>query len=531
MSSSGLAARALRGVRWNYLGAVGRIAATLVSQIVLARLLGPESFGMFAYAALTVTLAGLIAEMGLPAALVQVAEIEDGVLATACARMLLTGVLGATLLFLLADVIAQHVFAAPKAAPVLRAMAPTLVVGALAAAATAFISRDIEFKTIQLAALGSYVFGYLVVGITAALLGFGVWSLVLAWHAQTLTACVVLVIHSPRRLAFSNPLRKLPIARFGGVVMLTHMANWTIDNAPHTAIGRWLGAASLGLYSVANNLVKVPADHLVRNLQTVLHPLASRAQGNDSGLRLAYLTVLAGVGLLACPTFAFVAQMSEPVVGVLLGSKWMAATGVLVPLSLAMILHALEALSGPTLSGRGEPRVELHVKLFMLPFTLGVLALTAHWSLEAVGWGVAAVYLVRLFWMNAALGRRLGLSPAAFGRCLTGPLLLGAIGWIVPSIFNVGLDAADLEWSAAAELALAAIATIVVILALAWALPQVVLGRYPLALLHRLFEKRPELAARPALRRLGHFAARAAQAVAADQDGAVTPWTRRHKTS
>lgn len=531
MSSSGLTAKALRGVRWNYLGAVGRIAATFVSQIVLARILGPESFGLFAYAALTVTLATLVMEMGLQSALVQVAELGDDIVGIACGRLLLTGALGASAVYLLAETIAVHLFAAPAAAPVLRALAPTIVVGTMTAAATALISRDIEFKTIQLAALGSYIVGYLVCGVGAALMGMGVWSLVIAWHVQTVIACLVLVIRSPRRLAFANPLRELPIARFGFVVMATHMANWTIDNGPHTAIGRWLGAASLGLYSVANNLVKVPADHLVRNLQTVLHPLASRAQGNDAGLRRAYLTVLAGVGLLACPTFAFVAQMSEPVIAVLLGKKWLAAAGVLVPLSVAMILHALEALAGPTLSGRGEPRVELQVKLIMLPLTIGMLAITARWSLEAVGWGVVSVYLVRLVWMNAALGRRMGISVAVFARCLTGSMLLAAIGWTVPSAFNAGLDAADLEWSAAVELAIAAVVTTGVILAVTWLLPRVILGSHLLSLLHTLFERRPGLATRSGLRRLTTLAAQAAEAVAADHDGAVKPWTRRPKTS
>lgn len=531
MSAPGLAAKALRGVRWNYIGAVGRIAATFVSQIVMARLLGPESFGLFAYAALTVTLSTLIVEMGLQSALVQVAELDDDVVAIACGRLLLTGSLGALAVFWFAEAIAVHIFAAPAAAPVLRTMAPTIVIGTMTAAATALISRDIEFKTIQLAALGSYIVGYLVCGVGAALLGMGVWSLVIAWHVQTVIACAILAIRSPRRLTFANPLRKLPIARFGFVVMATHMANWTIDNGPHTAIGRWLGAASLGMYSIANNLVKVPADHLVRNLQTVLHPLASRSTGNDAGMRRAYITVLVGVGLLACPTFAFVAQMAEPVVAVLLGQKWMAAAEVLVPLSLAMILHALEALAGPTLSGRGEPRVELQVKLIMLPLTIGMLAVTAQWSLAAVGWGVAGVYLVRLVWMNAALGRRLGISLALLARCLTGSLLLAAIGWTVPSAFNAGLDAANLEWSAAVELAIAAVVTAGVILAVTWLLPQVVLGRYPLSLLHTLFEKRPSLAARPGLRRLTLHAARAADALAADPDGAVKPWTRQPKTS
>lgn len=531
MSSTGLASRAIRGVRWNYLGTVGRISATFVSQIVLARLLGPEQFGLFGYALLTVTLLSLVVEMGLQNALVQAPELDQQVVAVACGRLLLAGGVVATVVFFLADVIAAQIFAAPKAASLLLAMAPTLVVGAATAAATAMLVRDIEFKVIQLAALASYVTGYLVVGIAAALMGLGVWSLVIAWHVQTITACVILVAKSPRTLLPANPLRRLRIANFGLVVMATNITNWIIDNGPHTAIGRWLGASTLGLYTVSNNLVKVPADHLVRNLQTVLHTLASRAQDNDVGLRRAYLTVLGGVGVLAFPAFTFIALMAEPVVTTLLGPKWLAATAVLVPLSLAMGLHAIEAMAGPMLSGRGQPLVELRVKIVVLGLMLAVLVVTARISVAAVGWGVAAVYLVRALWMNAAISRRLGISIADFAGAMTGPFLLAAISALVPSAIGAALGLLGIAWPAAWLLASAAIATTLVVVGATLALPLFVLGPYLLALLNGPLERRPTLAARLGMRRVASCAAQAAQHIASPQNGAITPWTSRPRTS
>jgi PST family polysaccharide transporter len=398
-------------------------------------------------------------------------------------------------------------------------MAPTLVVGALSAAATAMLSRDIEFKVIQLAALGSYVVGYLVVGVGAALLGLGVWSLVLAWHVQTGLACAIMVARSPRPLWPGNPARRLPIAGFGGVVMLTNVINWGIDNGPHTAIGRWLGAPALGLYTVANNLVKVPADHLVRNLQAVLFPLAARAQGNDAGMRRAYLTVLGGVGVLSFPTFTFVALQAGPVVELLLGPGWQAAAGVLVPLSLAMVLHAVEAICGPILAGRGEPRAELRIKFAMLLLTLATLAVTTRWSLEAVGWGVAFVFLVRWIWMNAAVCRRLAITPAAFARAVAGPFLLAGVALAVPLALQGALEALRADLDDTAALWVAAGLTLLAIVMLAMLAPTLVLGPCLLALVHRAFEQRPPARDVPGLRRLVAVATAAAAEVERDARG------------
>lgn len=527
-----LASRALRGVRWNYLGAVGRIAATFVSQIVLARLLGPEQFGLFGYAFLTVSLLGLMVEMGLQNALVQASELSDEALAVACGRLALSGLVVATAVFFLSDFIAGFIFATPRAAEVLRAMAPTLLVTAGTVAGSAMLTRELDFKTIQIALLGSYIIGYLVAGIGAALLGLGVWSLVIAWHVQTITACLFMLARSPRRLRLSSPLRHLPMANFGFVVMATHMTNWLIDNGPHTAIGRWLGASTLGLYTVANNLVKVPADHLVRNIQTVLHALASRAQDNDAGLRRAYLTVLTGVGVLAFPTFAYVALLAEPVISMLLGPKWLAAADVLLPLSVAMMLHAVEAMAGPMLSGRGEPGVELRVKLVMIVLTVCVLVVTAHWSLVAVGWGVVAVYLVRWLWMNAAVCRRLSIGAGQMARAMTPPLLLAALALAVPGAVTATLEAADAELPAPWLLIVVTAApTAALIVALALAAPQLALGAHLLALANGFFEKRPGWSARFGLRRLAASAADAARVIAAHSNGGPASWARRHQTS
>jgi PST family polysaccharide transporter len=388
-------------------------------------------------------------------------------------------------------------------------MAPTLVVGAATGVATAMLSREIEFKVIQLAALGSYVVGYLIVGVGAALAGLGVWSLVLAWHVQTVLACIALCVCSPRSLLPANPFKSLRIANFGVVVMVTNMINWLIDLGPHTAIGRSLGASMLGQYTLASNLVKVPADHLVKNLQSVLFPLAARAQNNDAGLRRAYLSVLAAVGVISFPVFVFVATMSHPIVLLLLGPKWSAAAEVLAPLSLAMIGHAVEALCGPILGGRGDPKVELRVKAVTLAVMLLTLAITATWSLAAVAWGVAFVYLLRWLWMNAAVMTRLNISVREFADAMRGPFVLGAVSWAVATGVNAAFGALAQSVPGIWVLASAAVCAAVILVATLLTLPRIALGTHLLALLDQLVEQRPAIARIPGLRRMASFAARA----------------------
>jgi lipopolysaccharide exporter len=498
-----LSAASLRAVKWSYLGTAGRVLLQFGSQIALARLIGPDATGLFAYAFLTVGLCALIVEMGLGAALVQVPELSDQALATATGRLLVAGALAALALLAAADTLAEHVFAAPQAAPILRAMSPSLLIAAAMFPASAMLKRQIEFKVIQISELVSYAIGYALVGITAAWHGWGAWSLVLAWYTQTGLACLFLHLNAPRSLAPGNPLRALPIAGFGVVVMFTNMLNWTIEYGTQLLIGRFFGAAALGQFTIANNLVRTPANHLVTNLQSVLFPIAAKAQADDAGLRRAYLTVLGGVSLLAFPAFGFVAAMASPVVLALLGAKWAGASAVLAPLALSMIPHVAMALCGPILAGRGQPRIELRVQLASAAMLLAAMLVAAQVSLPAMAWALAAVYLARGLWMTHALVTLLRVPAASLWQTLRGPMLLGGLSaacslGVLELLHRpgAGTSSAILVLAAAAG-ATAVVLAVTIVLSPAW-----VLGPFLRQLIRELVATRPALARWPAVHHL-----------------------------
>jgi lipopolysaccharide exporter len=509
-AASGIAERALSAVRWNYLGTVGRIAAQFVSQIVLARLLGPEPTGVFACAFLVVTLCVLFVELGLAAGLVQAPQLDDRQIGTASARLLLMGAVTSAAVYWSADAIASGVFQTPQAGAVIRAMAPTLLLSAAALPASALLRRELEFGLVQGAEVGSYVFGYLIVGIACATFGLGVWSLVFAWYAQSASCCVALYLFARKRPWPGNPLRPLSISRFGAVIMTTNLLNWMIDLSTHVAAGRFFGAAALGQFTMSNNLVRTPANHLVVSLQSVLFPMAARAQNNDAGLRRAYLSALAGVGLIAFPVFAFVAVMAEPIVLLLLGRKWAQAAPVLAALSVAMIPHTAMAICGPLLNGRGEPELELRLQAVTLVLLGVVLAVTSHWTLAAMAWGTALVYLCRCLLMTLMLIRRLRITRVDLAQNLRGPWLLTAItvaaavgvAWVLGVVHTAPAPGTVLALAAGCAGTLIALMLTVA--------PRMVLGPQMLALVNLLLKSRPAVASWPGLRRIARVARAAA---------------------
>lgn len=420
-----LTERSLRAVKWNYIGTISRAAAQFVSLIALARLLGPEPTGLFGYAFMLISFTAVAAEMGLSAAMVQAKTLSRAQLGSVASRLILVAIGLSSGLYLISEWIAATLFNAPMATPVLQAMAPSLIVSALSIPPAAMLKRELKFRALTLIGLGSYIFGYILVGIGVAYAGGGVWSLVAAWYAQNISACIAMNISARGSLVWGNPLQLQKLGGFGGIIMVTYLFNWVIDNATHFVVGRVFGPASLGAYTVANNLVRTPAGHLVTNLQSVLFPASALAQDNPEALRRAYLTALSGISLVSLPLFSGAAAASSLVVDALLGNKWVEAQPLFAPLALAMIPHCLMALAGPILGGKGEPIGELVVQSLIATVLVVALYSASQFGLETLAWTVCAVFLLRFAGMSYALSRRIGVSFFDIMAALRGGLLLG----------------------------------------------------------------------------------------------------------
>lgn len=414
----------LRAIKWSYLGVVARIVAQLGIQIVLARILGPEVFGIFAAASLVLGLGIVSIGLGLGSALVQKKEITANDIRFTFTWSVISGVGMAILTLLFASDIAAF-FHDPRIADVLRGLVPVFIFISFSIVPQALLKRELTFKVIQGVEITSYLIGFLVVGMGCALMGAGVWSLVAAWVAQSASNTIILFVI--RRHAMKPLLReKGPgLRKFGSHVLFTNIVNLVIENLDNLLVGRLLGPTTLGLYSVAYTFVRTPTNHLVVTLQNVLFSASARAQDNQAGLQRAYLTVVSAISLVIIPVFAGVAAVPYTVIDGIFGHKWLAAAQVLMPLSLAMILHAIMAVTGPVLSGKGAPSAEFKVQFWVALVLIVALLIAARYSIVAVAWAVFGVYALRLVLMVNALVRHVQLPPLAFLLALRGGVIVG----------------------------------------------------------------------------------------------------------
>lgn len=399
LNGDDLAHQTGRALSWNYAGAFSRLILNFGISITLARLLGPSPFGEIAIAVLLFGLGNLIAGIGLSAALIQKPEISERDVRLSFTGQVATGAAISLFLFLSARVWASF-FHLPHLLLSLRVLSPLFLLQAFGATSTALLNRNQNTRPIQIASVVSYFSGYAVIAVPLAFMGFGVWSLVAAYLVQALVNSLILYGQTRHPIMPLVHRDGIGMFRFGVTVLAANICNWGISNLDNTVVGRVAGPIALGLYNRAFNLVQLPTDIIVSNIQQVILPAFSRTQDDTARLGRAFIALVGLVALLLLPPFWAMASIPRTVIVGLYGPKWTGAIRLFQPLALALPLHGLMALSGPTLAARGKPRIELRIQAFLLVIVVIAFVLSVHISVLCLSWTVLGIYLLRFVLMT-----------------------------------------------------------------------------------------------------------------------------------
>lgn len=425
-------------LKWNYLGNLTRGISQFTIGVLLARLLGPEPFGIVALAWMILGLGRLFADLGFGAALVQRITLSTQEL-----RFISTCQMSFAVLLTGAGVCSAHAIASyfhkPMATPVLQVLFLLFLIDCPGQISAALLRRNLNFKAMQQISIVSYLMGYLVVGLPAAVLGLGEWSLVAAQLTQSMLNSALLLRSAPIPRTPSFHCDTPDIAKFGGKVVAANLSSWVISNLDTVFVGRAFGISSLGLYNRALNLLNTPMSIIATGFQGVLFAACSRSQHDLRRLREIYLETSAVVALVCVPLFATAAAIPRTLILGIYGPEWEASIPLVTPLAFAVLVNVLLAINGPLLMAGNRVGVELRNQLYTILALVPLLLVAIQYSLTATAWAVLAAYLTRWTLLSLATLRFTGASVTEYGRSLGHPVcfgtLIAACGLLVEQCF------------------------------------------------------------------------------------------------
>lgn len=432
--------RAIRGVPWTVLTYAVNRALLLLTTIALAALLSPADFGVVALASVVLLALALLSDLGIASAVVLRRDLGGAQLGVALGLMLATGIAAGCVIAAVSP-LAGAVLAVEGLTPVLAVLSITVPIGAFVSFYEAVLQREFEFRLRFFAQLAQAL-TYAPVALLSAALGAGVWSLVAAQVSATVVHALVLLIVTPYRvrprLAVGD---SLDLWRTGRGFMAQGGIAFARQNADYLAVGRFLGAAPLGFYSMAYRIGSLPYFAIADPIAKVTFPAFARMLERGEDVGRAYLSGLRLIALFTAPAGIVLSGAAEPFVRAIFGSEWLPMIGPLAVLGVWAIIRPVQVTTGWLLNSSGQAGLVAKLAGAQLVFLAPALLFAAYrGGTTTVAWVMLGDILISLAVLAFAARLRGALPLRAQWEAVRPIAFAVPGGWLAARGVSVALE-------------------------------------------------------------------------------------------
>ncbi|MCR5464305.1 MAG: lipopolysaccharide biosynthesis protein [Bacteroidales bacterium] len=409
MSQESLKDKTVKGVAWSGIDNVVQMGVTFIVSIVLARLLSPDDYGLLGIITVFTAICTDLINGGFTTALIRKKDPTIDDYNTVFIMNLGVSLFLYVVIFICAPYIASF-FKRLELIGLIRVSMLGLLAGALAIVQQTQLTKRIDFKTQTKITLVASV-GSGIIGITLALLDFGVWALVVQQLSSQLLRSTLYWLFNrwiPQMRFSTASFREL--FGFGWKMMLSRLLDTTWKELYQVIVGKFYSPATLGQYTRAKQFSQLFSSNLTGVVQRVTYPVLSNIQDEKDRMVFAYRRIIKVTMFVTAVSMLFVGAISGPMIYCLIGPKWNEASIYLPLICISGSLYPLHALNLNMLQIQG--RSDLFLALEVLKKIIGILPLAV-----CVFYGILPMLYVNLitgaicFFLNSYFpGRLLGYT-------------------------------------------------------------------------------------------------------------------------
>jgi PST family polysaccharide transporter len=402
---------------WMFAGNWTEQILNLIIFVIIARLLGAESFGLAMMAIVVAVFAEFLVRDSISDALISLEQLDRGHIDAVFWFLNIFAVFIVLAVVSLADTVSV-IYDEPRVADLLRSLSPTVLLVALSGVPVAMLRRQLKFRLLAMRATAGMILGG-AVGITMATMEYGAWSLVGQRLVQVSVNSIIVWIAQPWRPALLPSLRHFQEIRdFGSKMIGVRAAEFFSFQAPSLVIAGFLGPTQFGYYTLALRVVEMLSVFLIVPIRFVAQPVFAMLRSDEAGARELLRDTTLLTALITFPTFAGLAAVAPSVILQVFGPGWEPTIPVLRILCFAGFYLSLARLHQAFLLGRGRAGWSFAVQA--AEALLGVVAVLAagYHGLVAIAAAVTVRYY--LIWpMNfIMINRLIGIDFVQYARPL-----------------------------------------------------------------------------------------------------------------
>lgn len=386
------------GLFWSAADLVANNGVQFVIQIVLARLLLPEHFGIIGMILVLIAVSNSLVDCGFSQALIRDQNTSQEDYSTVFLFNFLISIIIYFLLFFSAPFFSIF-FSTPELIGIIRVLSIILIINALGIIQRVKLVKTLNFKALtKINFIGVSFAGS--ISIVMGYLGFGVWSLVVNMIAIQIFQTLLLWFFNrwiPSLIFNTHSFKKF--FGFGYKMLLSGLIDTINNNLYYLIIGKFHSTLQLGYYSNAIRVRDMASQAMVLTVQRVTYPVLSTTQADDERLKVVFRNMIKMTSFVNFPLMIGVAVIATPLFQLLFGEKWLPSVDYFQILCVAGTLYPIHALNLNILKVKGRSDLFLLLEIIKAVAISVLITLSLIFGLGIMGliWTAVISSFISLF--------------------------------------------------------------------------------------------------------------------------------------
>lgn len=432
------------GLGWTSFATFGTQALRLIFKLILAQLLLPEHYGIIGMATVFISFIESVSELGMNSALIQKKEehMKQSYYDTAFWSNLILSSIGYIAIVLAVAPFAAWFYEEDILLKLIPVVGVSIIINSLYVIPKVILTRKMSFKPQAFIEISAAVSAG-IVAITLAYMGYGVWAL--AFNGILISiASTILYFFKVRwipEFQFDVTAFK-DLFGFGSKVLVENIFAFFTLNIDYILIGKLIGGAALGAYTLAFILTSTFMKQVVKIINKVLYPAYSAIQDSAEKIGHYYLRLAKLNNLLMAPVMLIFIVLGDAVIYVGFGEEWVEAIFPLRVLALAVIISSIGGSSSIVMRSMGRPDLSMKLNMLCTSFSTvpAVIIGSTLYGIRGAAIGILADRVIRFVLYQQQVKKLTGVTILDLVKQVAGTLfmclLIGVLIFYLKTTFS-----------------------------------------------------------------------------------------------
>lgn len=386
----------LSGLRWSAIKKFGQAFLSVGVLVVMARLLEPSDFGFVAMATVFTGFSKVFSELGTGDALIRSKNTSRGFVSTIFWFNTLLSILVCLILALIAP-FASYLYGEEIIEILIYVLSIEILLSGINRVSQAMLEKNMRFKEIAFAQIISQCVGALV-GISMAIIGYGVWSIVFLSISTQLVYTMLINIYLKwvPLIAFNtNDIKN--IFSFSSYLTIVQILDHIQRRSEIFIVSYSLGSYFGGIYSQSHSLIKKPMKLITGFISPVLFASISTIQDDTGRIKLIFFKSVQSFVMVYLPISILLILYSESFILFVLGEKWGEMTDLMTIFGSMLIFTSMHKCNTVSLKSIGRVDILFKIYSVFVPCSIIACVIGAYFGIRGVAIGMFITTFILFF--------------------------------------------------------------------------------------------------------------------------------------